>query len=197
MRRRLRQVFRGPRGDSRRHLPREELERGFAALEPPPVDRGRVALIVARAESGAHETPERVTLTPESGVPGDAWQRDIPDRLDSQVTAIRADVARLVANGQALSLSGDNLVLDLELSFANLPAGGQLRAGQALLEVTPEPHTGCVKFRQRFGGDALRLTANPRLRELRLRGIYFVVVEAGEVVVGDPIAVLSRAAPAA
>ena len=80
---------------------------------------------------------------------------------------------------------------------ANLPAGSRVRVGAALLEVTPEPHTGCVKFRQRFGGDALRLTANPRLRELRLRGIYFVVVEAGEVAVGDPIAVLSRAAPAA
>ena len=65
--------------------------------------------------------------------------------------------------------------------------------GAARLEVTPEPHTGCLKFRQRFGKDALRLTADRRLRELRLRGIYVKVVEAGEVALGDPLQVLSRA----
>ena len=60
--------------------------------------------------------------------------------------------------------------------------------------MTPEPHNGCLKFRQRFGADALRLTADRRFREQRLRGIYLKVVEDGEVAVGDPIEVLSRAA---
>ena len=67
--------------------------------------------------------------------------------------------------------------------------------GQALLEVTPEPHNGCLKFRQRFGSDALRLTADKRYRDLRLRGIYAKVIEAGEVAVGDRIEVLRRAEP--
>jgi MOSC domain-containing protein YiiM len=64
--------------------------------------------------------------------------------------------------------------------------------GSALLEVTPEPHDGCRKFRQRFGGDALRLTASRPLRGQHLRGIYLRVIEEGDVSVGDPIEVVSR-----
>jgi MOSC domain-containing protein YiiM len=58
--------------------------------------------------------------------------------------------------------------------------------------VTPEPHNGCIKFRQRFGGDALRLTADRDLRDQHLRGIYMTVVEPGPVCVGDAVEVVSR-----
>ena len=92
-----------------------------------------------------------------------------------------------------LSLFGDNLLVELDLSTQNLPTGTRLRLGQALLEVTPEPHNGCLKFRQRFGGDALRLTADERFRDQHLRGIYLRVVEPGPVCVGDDIEVLTRA----
>jgi MOSC domain-containing protein YiiM len=105
---------------------------------------------------------------------------------------MRIDVARLFANGQPLFLFGDNLLVDLDLSLANLPTGSRLRLGAAQLEVTPEPHTGCAKFRQRFGADALRFTADRRFRHLRLRGIYLKVVDAGEVALGDSIEVLTR-----
>jgi MOSC domain-containing protein YiiM len=97
----------------------------------------------------------------------------------------------MFANGQDLGLFGDNLLVDLDLSRANLPAGTRLRLGECTLEVTPEPHNGCLKFKQRVGGDALRMTADPRFRDLRLRGIYVKVIEAGPVQVGDAIRVLS------
>ena len=181
----------GPLGDEARHLPLETLERELETLAPPG-DAGSVALIVARLADGTRATPERAELTPEGGVPGDAWQRKMPDRLDAQITLMRADVARLFANGQDLSLFGDNLLVELDLSRTNLPAGSRLRVGQALLEVTPEPHDGCRKFRQRCGAAALRLTAAPHFREQRLRGIYARVLEPGEVAVGDDIQVLSR-----
>jgi hypothetical protein len=187
----IRHAVHGPWGESARHLPMAELERGLAQLAPPR-DAGRLALIVARGDDGARATPERTWLTREGGVPGDAWQRDCPEKRDAQIAAMRVDVARLFANGQPLSLFGDNLLVDLDLSQANLPAGSRLRLGGALLEVTPEPHNGCVKFRQRVGRDALRLTSDPRFRELRLRGIYLCVVEPGEVALGDAIEVLSR-----
>ncbi len=187
----LRHAAHGPWGDSSRHVPLKELERGLAALAPPK-DVGTLALIVARGDDGRRETPERAVLTPEGGVPGDAWVRDAPEKIDAQITVMRIDVARLFASGQPLSLFGDNLLVDLDISVANLPAGSRLRLGAALLEVTPEPHTGCIKFRQRFGGDALRLTADRRFRDLRLRGIYTKVVEGGEVAPGDPIEVLRR-----
>jgi hypothetical protein len=188
----LRHASHGPWGDASRHQPLAELERALAQLSPPR-DAGTLALVVARGDDGRRETPARALLTPAGGVPGDAWARDCPEKPEAQLALMRADVARLLANGQPLTLFGDNLLVDLDLCAANLPAGSRLRVGQALLEVTPEPHNGCVKFRQRFGKDALRLTALPHLRALRLRGIYARVVEAGEVAPGDAVAVLSRA----
>lgn len=189
----IRHATHGPWGDGSLHLPFDELERRLGELAPPK-DAGKLALIVARRDDGQRETPERVVLTPEEGVPGDAWLRDCPEKADAQITIMRSDFAQLVANGQPLTLPGDNLLADLDLSCANLPTGSRLRLGEALLEVTPEPHNGCLKFRQRFGKDALRITADRRYRDLRLRGIYVKVVEAGAVAVGDAIEVVSRAA---
>jgi len=188
----LRHATHGPWGDSARHRPLAELERGLARLAPPR-DRGSLAVISARGDDGRRATPKRTTLTPEDGVPGDAWRRDGGDP-DQQITIMRIDVAELVANGQPVSLAGDNLFVDLDLSAENLPAGSRLRVGRALLEVTPEPHDGCLKFRQRFGKDALRLTAHARFRPLRLRGIHARVVEGGEVAVGDAVEVTHRPA---
>ena len=181
----------GPLGDSSRHLPLETLEQALATLAPPR-DAGRVAMIVSRGADGRRETPQRAQLSPADGVPGDAWQRKTPQKRDAQISLMRVDVAELFANGQALSLFGDNLLVALDLSRANLPPGSLIRAGEALLEVTPEPHNGCAKFRQRFGDAALRLTAAPRFHEQRLRGIYARVIEPGQVSVNDALDVAQR-----
>jgi MOSC domain-containing protein YiiM len=188
----LRHATHGPWGDGGLHLGSQALEHGLSVLSPPS-DRGRLELIVVRRDDGAREIPQRVVLTEAGGVPGDAWHRDHPEAFDCQITVMRADVARLFANGQPLTLPGDNLLVDLDLSLANLPAGSQLRLGATLLEVTPKPHNGCSKFRQRFGADALRLTADPRFRGLRLRGIHVRVARGGEIAVGQPLEVVSRA----
>jgi len=181
----------GPLGDAARHLPLETLESALAALTPPR-DRGSVELIVSRGVHERRATPERTVLSPAEGVPGDAWKRKLPQKPGTQISLMRADLARLFANGQPISLAGDNLLVELDLSVANLPTGSRLRVGRALLEVTPEPHNGCARFRQRFGDAALRLTAAPRYRDDRLRGIYARVMEPGEVAVGDGIEVLLR-----
>jgi hypothetical protein len=184
----------GPWGDAARHLSLAEIERGFARLSPPS-DRGELALLVSRADDGARTLLDRVRLDIEAGMPDDAWFRDSPDMPEAQLAVMRVDVARLVANGQAIELAGDNLFVDLDLSVANLPCGSRIRiggAGGAELEVTPKPHKGCLKFRQRFGKDALRFAAAAPFRDLRLRGIYLKIVEAGEIAVGDAIEVVSR-----
>ncbi len=181
----------GSHGDPERHLPGDVLEKKLAELSPPR-DAGRVALIVSRREDGVRETPTRAVLTPQEGVPGDAWFRTKRDKIDAQIAVMRVDVAELFANGQPLTLFGDNLFVDLDLSEENLPTGTRLRIGGAEFEVTPEPHNGCMKFKARVGQDALRLTAVPHLRSEHLRGIYIKVVEAGEVAVGDVIHVVNR-----
>lgn len=182
----------GPRGEAERHLPLAELERRLAQLPPPPADAGTVHLIVARRADGVRETIEQLTLTPERGIPGDRWERRLADRPEMQITAIRRDVAELIANGQPLTTFGDNLVVELDLSARNLPAGTRIRVGDALVEVSPFPHDGCVKFKGRFGTDALRFVAGKALRDLNLRGIYWTAIEPGAVGVGSAIQVLER-----
>jgi MOSC domain-containing protein YiiM len=99
-------------------------------------------------------------------------------------------VATLMAAGQPLTTFGDNLYVDLDLSAANLPAGTRLRIGRALVEMTPEPHNGCKKFNARFGNDALKFVQRKETRDQNFRGVYWRVIEPGEIAVGDVIDVL-------
>lgn len=170
------------------------LEAGLAQLPPPATDTGAVALVVVRPGVDRRETPDCVRLTVESGLEGDRWSlRSGPDP-QNQITLMRADTARLIADGQPLELFGDNLIVELDVSESNLPAGTRIRIGTALCEVTPLPHTGCAKFRARFGGDALEFVNGPAYKSLRLRGIHVRVIEPGEVSTGDAATVVSRPA---
>jgi MOSC domain-containing protein YiiM len=77
------------------------------------------------------------------------------------------------------------LFVDLDLGLENLPPGTRLEIGSALLEVSAEPHTGCGKFMQRFGVDAMKFVNSPVGRTLCLRGINAKVVRNGVIRLGD------------
>ena len=179
-------------GDSSRHLPLSALESGLRALPALPADTGRLTLIVRRPAEGSRETPERLRLTPDDGVPGDSWGRNPKRDFAAQIAVMQRNVAELIANGQSLTLFGDSLFVDFDLSVENLPIGSRLRVGEAVVEVTPMPHDGCSKFKKRFGADALFFVNAKPTRHLNLRGIYWKVAEVGEVRVGAPIEIVSR-----
>jgi MOSC domain-containing protein YiiM len=173
-------------------LDRAALEAALAALPRAPQDIGRVDLLCARGPDGERQLPESAVLTPQGGMPGDRWAES-QYGPGYQLATAQTDFARVVANGQALELHGDNLFLSLDLSPSNLPPGSLLRAGEALLRVTPIAHNGCKKWVQRFGLDAMQLNMALVPRGIRLRGIYLEVVESGRLSVGDPIRVVERA----
>ena len=179
-----------PAADESRHLSLEELEGRLPATTRSPKDIGRVVALFARPGSDQRVAHERAHLTVTGGMPQDRWSKKEGARPEQQLATMQAGVAELIANGQSIAIFGDNLFLDLDLSTANLPAGTQLRAGTALLEVTPEPHDGCRKFKARFGSDALRLVARKETRDRNLRGIYLKVVEDGDVAAGDSVEVI-------
>jgi hypothetical protein len=166
-------------------LTAEDFEARWAAVEPALRGTGTVRLICVRVGDGVHETPDRVEVTVENGVAGDRWASGNRER-DAQVTLMNVRVAELI--GGPLDLAGDNFQVDLDLSEEALPVGTRLRIGSVLLEVSPVPHTGCKKFCERFGLDALTWVNDNRDR--RLRGMNCRVLEAGTVAVGDTVAVL-------
>lgn len=182
----------GPQGDTTRHLSLDVLEAGMLALPPAPKDTGRVTLLVRRHEDKTREILERAYFSPEEGLPGDNWSRD-PRRMQiAQLAVMQHGVAKLIANGQSLTLFGDSLFVDLDLSAENLPTGSRLRVGGAIMEVTPMEHNGCAKFNARFGNDALKFTAAKATRHQNRRGVYWCVIEAGEVRTDSVISVLTR-----
>lgn len=182
----------GQQNSSAPHLPLAQIEVGLRTLPEASKDAGRLTLIVRRRPDGSRETPERVLLTPEEGLSDDKWNRSLPRVPDMQLTVMRRDVAELIANGQPLTTFGDNLFVELDISAASLPIGSRLRVGAAVVEVTPQAHNGCAKFKARFGSDALHFVNAPPTRPLNLRGIYWKVIEPGEAGVGSAIQVLSR-----
>jgi MOSC domain-containing protein YiiM len=96
-------------------------------------------------------------------------------------------IALLAQTKDRWPLAGDQLFIDFDLSEANLPAGTRLALGSAVIEVTAQPHTGCGKFLERFGADAMHFVNSPTGKGLRLRGLNARVVRAGRIRVGDTV----------
>lgn len=167
----------------------EQLEAGWQEGPKPPRGAGPVQMIVLRKGGGAHQVVGSGMLDCAHGLVGDRWTTSPPRKVDCQVTLMNALAAELVCDGQPLHMPGDNFVVDLDLSEEALPVGTRLRIGSALLEVTPEPHTGCKNFAARFGQDAMRWINWRDYRSRKLRGVNCRVIEGGTVNVGDVVGV--------
>ncbi len=183
--------------DAAFHAPMEALEAGLGLVRLSPTDGGSVQLLVTRPGIDERAVAKSIMADPVIGIAGDTWQvrpsSKTPDRsanAEAQVTIMNSRAALLfAATPDRIPLAGDQIYLDLDLSLDNLPTGTRLDFGQAVLQVTAAPHTGCAKFAARFGQDALRLTAVEAGRQLRLRGINARVVQAGAISIGDVVKV--------
>lgn len=160
-----------------------------------PRDDAPVTLIVRRPGVERREVVAECRLDPVEGLVGDGWlARGSSSRPDgsadplSQLTIMSTRVLAAIEPDDARwPLAGDQLHADLDLSIENLPPGTRLHVGEALLEVSERPHTGCSKFAARFGIDALRWISTPAGKGARMRGMYVRVLEGGVVRLGDPI----------
>lgn len=175
------------------HLSAAELEAGLEHLLASPHDDGELVLIVARPRPAERDLPAEAKLDLSLGLVGDNWStrgsRSTPDgsaHPDKQITVVNARVAELVAGSRDnMALAGDQLYVDLELGIDNLPVGSRIAIGEAVLEVTEPPHTGCKKFVARFGEDAMRFVNNREGRAHRMRGMNTRVVVPGTIRIGD------------
>lgn len=187
----------GPTGDPDCHLSLRELRAAWQDLPAQSADQGRLALICQRRPDGGRDTPDEARLTRAEGLVGDGWSRRPPRDPEAQIAVINHALAQLLANGQPVTHSGDNLYVDLDLAAAHWPTGCRLQVGEAVVMVSPKPHNGCAKFHDRFGADALRFVQDSATRSRNLRGIYWQVVEDGRIWQGAPIRRLTDDAGAA
>jgi hypothetical protein len=180
--------------NSVKYLNRDELETSLTQLTSPP-DDGVLDLIVRRPTIGQREVLPTGTLDLHEGLVGDNWRTRgssrTPDKSshpDMQLNVMNSRVIQLIARDkERWQLAGDQLFVDLDLSDGNLPPGTRLSIGSAIIEVTPEPHTGCAKFVERFGVEAMKFVNSPTGRALRLRGLNARVVQPGTIRIGDSV----------
>lgn len=167
-----------------------ELEAGLPDVRRSPREQGSLAMIVRRPRSGEREVLKAAELDVEQGLVGDRWALG-KRRRANQVTLINSRLAALISRTrERWPLAGDQLYVDFDLSVEHVPPGSRLRVGAAEIEVSPEPHTGCRLFRERYGADALRLVNSPDGRAWQLRGINAWVVKSGKIQVGDDVRAL-------
>jgi hypothetical protein len=176
-----------------KHLTMAELEAGLDEIRQAPKDEGVLELIVRRPSVDEREVLTEGELHLSDGLVGDSWKLrpssrtpDASPHRDMQLNVMNARAIALVAGDKdRWQLAGDQLYIDLDMSGENLPAGTQISIGSAVIEVSPQPHTGCHKFLSRFGVDAVKFVNSAVGKELHLRGINAKVIKGGTIRVGD------------
>ena len=177
------------------HVDLPTLEDGLDHIRQAPQDDGTVDLIVARPEVNERRILAEGELDSEEGLIGDGWKErsraytdDGSPDFETQINIMNSRVTALVAGDrERWPLAGDQLYIDFDLSEANVPAGTRLSIGEAILEITPPPHTGCKKFTQRYGLDAMNFVNSELGKQLHLRGVNARIVKSGKVRTGDRV----------
>ena len=177
----------------KRCLSMKELEAGLDEVLLSPKDDGVLELIARRPQTGEREVLKRGILDPKEGLVGDNWisrgssrTRDGSSHPDMQLNIMNSRVIALISQEkERWQLAGDQMYIDLDLSPENLPPGTRLVIGTSMIEVTSQPHTGCKKFVERFGLDAMKFISSKRGKQLNLRGINAKVIKHGIICKGD------------
>ncbi len=178
-----------------KHLTTEELEAGLENIRQSPKDKGILDMIVRRPQIEAREILSAGKLDLIDGLEGDNWKargssstHDKSAHPEMQINIMNSRVIALLAQEkERWQLAGDQLFIDMDLSAENLPAGTKLSIGEAILQVTAEPHAGCKKFTARFGLEAMKFVNSALGKELHLRGVNAKVIQAGTIRVSDSV----------
>ena len=178
----------------------QDLAYGLALLGASPQDHGTLEMIVSRPEDDVRKELQAAELSLDEGLVGDNWRKRGSRRTkdgrahpDMQIAIMNSRVIGLIAKERSQwPLAGDQLFIDLDLSPDNLPPGQQVAIGDAILEITEMPHTGCDKFSARFGAGAIRFVNSKEGRNMRLRGIYARVVRSGVIEVNDVVSKIKQ-----
>ncbi len=155
-----------------------------------------IAMLCYRPDFNQRTFPNSLTLTKDMGIPGERWLKHPWLRLADgtpdpriQVSLLPTRVLDLIwQDRETTPHPGDTIVADLDMTDANMPSGTLIQAGTAVLRVSDEWNNGCVKWKARYGVDAMTWITSHA--SLRLRGLLCSIAQDGIMTMSDRLQVL-------
>ncbi len=177
------------------HATIAECEAALDHILAAPSSGATIGQLCFRPDYGLRTFPDALDMTVDHGITGERWTKmpwlTLPSGKPDpriQVSILSQRVMDLCWRDHINTVHpGDPIVVDMNLSAANLPVGTRLSAGSAILEVSDKFNSGCIKWRNRYGDDSLRWINKRENRDFRLRGILCKIVQDGTVKVGDQL----------
>ncbi len=152
-----------------------------------PKDGAMIEQLCFRPGFGERTYVDEIAVTAVGGVDGCRWSHspwlkndDGTGNPDIQVSILQKRVLDLVyVQGGEAPHPGDTMIADMDLSEENLPVGTIIQAGTAQLRVGSHWNNACVKWKVRYGADALDWVREEENIKYRLRGVLCQVVTDG------------------
>ena len=172
---------------------REKLNNALKSILSAPKDNAQIEQLCYRPGFGERNFVDRLPVSVKGGVQGCRWSHTPWLKRDDgtgdpriQVSILQKRVLDLVyVPGKDEVHPGDTFIVDMDLSHENLPIGTVIRAGSALLRVSDHWNNACVKWKARYGTDALEWVRQEENIKFRLRGALCEVIEDGTIVNGE------------
>ena len=171
----------------------DELNASLDHIRGAPKDQGVISTLCYRPGFRKRVFADQISLSVADGVQGDRWKEYAWLKLEDGSPDPRIQVCILSKrvldciwrDGDGVDYPGDTMIVDMDLSEANLPTGSHLQAGSAVLEVSDVFNDACTKWSARYGKESRQWINLPDNVPLRLRGVLCRIVTGGEVKLGD------------
>lgn len=171
----------------------DELNGELPHILKAPKDEGVIHKLCYRPGFRKRTFVDELSLSVADGVKGDRWKEfgwlKLPDGSADpriQVCVLQKRVLDCVwREGDSVDYPGDTMIVDMDMSEANLPTGTRLQVGSAIIEVSDVFNDACTKWSARYGKESREWINVPDNVPLRLRGILCRVVQDGSVKLSD------------
>ena len=173
----------------------DDLQEHLPNVLAAPKDNAPIQQLCLRPGVMQRDFVEEMQLTREFGIPGERWNTEPWLKLENgkgdpriQVSILGKRTLDLVWQDRENSPHpGDSFIADIDFSEENMPTGTLLHIGSAVVRISDKFNNACIKWKDRYGDDALRWVVMPPNRKYRLRGVLCEVVKDGWVKTGDLI----------
>ncbi|MEM1362617.1 MAG: hypothetical protein AAGF94_13015 [Pseudomonadota bacterium] len=176
------------------------LETGLSHILAAPKGAGRILRLCYRPHFSKRVYPEMLDFCPQRGVEGDRWAEHswlrLPDGQpdpQNQVCILPLRTYELICQfADDMPDPGDTIIADWDMTEANLPAGGLISAGSAVLRVSALFNDACTKWRVRYGQASYDWINREDHRAFRLRGMFCSVEKPGRLHRDDALTALAN-----